>query len=226
MASLSFWGLLGFGGYQLVVHPQTPLPPHWNPTVPLAVSHPITPLTNFKLGRTLEGEESCFSGLTTAAVFERQPAFETSEQCHIKSRLILEQVGQSTIRKTDTRCDTALRLAMWEQHGIQVAAQKHFDQAVTAIRTQGSYNCRKIGGSDRMSQHAQARAIDVAGFTLADGTVIELIDHWSDAGAKSEFLRNVRDSSCKWFKTTLGPDFNAAHADHFHLQTKGWGTCR
>jgi hypothetical protein len=36
----------------------------------------------------------------------------------------------------------------------------------------------------------------------------------------------VRDSACVWFKTALGPEFNDLHKDHFHLQSRGFGTCR
>ena len=45
------------------------------------------------------------------------------------------------------------------------------------------------------------------------------------------FLREVRDGACRLFPTTLSPDYNAAHADHLHLDMAergkmGWGVCR
>uniref|UniRef100_UPI0025EFD6C8 extensin family protein n=1 Tax=Pseudooctadecabacter sp. TaxID=1966338 RepID=UPI0025EFD6C8 len=82
------------------------------------------------------------------------------------------------------------------------------------------------GGSTRWSTHATADAIDVSGFDLADSTTIRLIRDWDGTDDKARFLRAVRDSACTWFATTLGPDYNALHADHFHLQARGWGTCR
>ena len=45
------------------------------------------------------------------------------------------------------------------------------------------------------------------------------------------FLREVRDGACDLFATVLSPDYNAAHADHFHLDQAargaiGWRGCR
>ena len=33
-------------------------------------------------------------------------------------------------------------------------------------------------------------------------------------------------AACRVFAAVLGPDYNAAHHDHFHLDRGGWGTCR
>lgn len=77
-----------------------------------------------------------------------------------------------------------------------------------------------------MSTHATADAIDITGFGLADGREISLIDDWDGDDAKAAFLRAARESACRWFVTVLSPDYNALHADHFHLQSKGWGACR
>lgn len=38
--------------------------------------------------------------------------------------------------------------------------------------------------------------------------------------ATSEFLHEAHDSACKIFGTILGPDANAAHHDHFHLDMR------
>ena len=37
------------------------------------------------------------------------------------------------------------------------------------------------------------------------------------ASAEQKFLRNIHDSACGIFTTVLGPEANAAHHDHFHL---------
>jgi len=65
----------------------------------------------------------------------------------------------------------------------------------------------------------------ITGFQFEDGRRLRLIDDWDGGGAEAEFLRQARDGACTWFATTLGPDYNALHADHFHLQSRGWGTC-
>ncbi|MGB0797790.1 MAG: extensin family protein [Planktomarina sp.] len=220
------WGAISFGGYQLVAHPDTPLPDHWNPVKPLDASAPLTPLTNWKLRRISGDRAACLAALDTIAGFSHMADKDVSDQCHIRNRVKISLLSDIEIRGTETRCDLALVTAMWLKHGVQPAADFHFGQPVRAVRTQGSYNCRAIAGTSRMSQHATARAIDVAGFTLADGQKIELSQDWEASGAKSQFLRDVRDISCTWFKTTLGPDYNRAHHDHFHFQLNGWGTCR
>ncbi len=38
--------------------------------------------------------------------------------------------------------------------------------------------------------------------------------------------KDVHDGGCRIFGTTLGPDYNAAHRDHFHVDMRGWNSCR
>ena len=47
-----------------------------------------------------------------------------------------------------------------------------------------------------------------------------------DASPEAAFLRDVRDGACDWFDIVLGPDYNAAHADHFHFDRGGGRICR
>jgi hypothetical protein len=95
----------------------------------------------------------------------------------------------------------------------------------------GAYNCRRMYGrsSGRWSEHATGNALDVAAFVLADGRRVSLAGNWTGKGAEAAFLRRVRDDACDVFGTVLSPDYNAAHADHFHLDqaSRGFGTvCR
>ncbi len=134
-------------------------------------------------------------------------------------------------------CPVAAAMAMLEWNVIQPAAQKHFGSPVRTIEHFGSYNCRRLYGrsSGDYSQHATADAIDIAGFVLRDGTRITVVGDWDGSGAKgaqkAAFLREVRDGACQLFATTLSPDYNAAHRDHFHLDqanrgVMGWRACR
>lgn len=63
---------------------------------------------------------------------------------------------------------------------------------------------------------------------LADGRRIVLKRDWHGGDAATrEFLRVVHKSACKRFGTVLGPEYNAAHEDHFHLEGSGGTTfCR
>jgi hypothetical protein len=222
--------MIGATGAVLVYVPGTPLPDEWNPIKPLAVTDPVTPLTSAKLQRALQNGPSCRAVLASGALFDVMDDLETSAQCGIADRVTLRAVGGADLRPVETRCQTALRLAMWHAHGVTPAAQRHFGQGVSAIHHASSYNCREIrttsGSGGRMSTHATADAIDISGVMLADGRALKLIDGWPAADARAPFFRDLRDSACLWFRLTLGPDYNSLHADHLHLQNTGWGGCR
>jgi len=36
----------------------------------------------------------------------------------------------------------------------------------------------------------------------------------------------VRDGACRFFDVVLGPDYNDAHRDHFHLDMGAYRACR
>lgn len=221
--------LAGALTYVAFSHPKSPIPPEMNPASPLDVSAPVNRLTPYKLRRSAEGQ-ACLAALrTSGAEFDVLPDFEESEQCHIRDRVRLRSLGTASIRPLQTRCTTALRLAIWTRHGLEPAAEEIFGQGVARVHHQDSYNCRRIrtpsGQGSRMSTHSTADAVDITGVTLDDGRQIHLIEDWGQ-GDKGAFLAKARDTSCDWFVTTLGPEFNSLHADHFHLQSRGWGTCR
>lgn len=48
----------------------------------------------------------------------------------------------------------------------------------------------------------------------------------SVANPKAVFLRQVRDGACRSFAAVLGPDYNAAHRNHFHLDQGRYRACR
>lgn len=117
------------------------------------------------------------------------------------------------------QCRTANAFNAWARFGVDRAARQILGSPLARIETMGSYSCRNIAGSDRRSAHATAGAIDVSGFILEDGRRITLSADW-DGGTKEErqFLRVIQSSACKRFGTVLGPDYNRAHEDHFHLE--------
>jgi hypothetical protein len=219
------------GVYWLITDPKSPLPDAWNPISQLDVSEPYTMWTDLKLSRATKDSGLCLAVLEDADVsISPMEDLIVSDQCGIEGRVTMRSVGSARVTPVETRCAVALRMAMWERHGIQVAAQAYLDQPVARIHHFSSYNCRAMrtgtGATTRMSTHATADAIDVSGFTLADGQIIDLRRDWEGSDSEALFLKAVRDSACDWFVTTLSPDYNALHADHFHLQNKGWGTCR
>lgn len=121
-------------------------------------------------------------------------------------------------------CPTANSFAGWARFGVDRAARKILGSPLVRIETMGSYACRNVAGSSRRSAHASAEAIDVSGFILADGRRVSVAGDWTAGSAQErEFLRVIHQSACKRFGTVLGPEYNAAHRDHFHLELKESG---
>lgn len=217
---------ISLGAAVLVLrHPSSPVPHAWNPFKPLAVSDPVTLLTPLKLDQAVRDPALCLAVLSDADTgFSSMPDLVESADCGITNRVSLTRVGASRLSALETTCDVALRMEMWERHSLQPLARAHFGTEISSIAHLSSYNCRTIrGSSTRMSLHATGEAIDIVGFNLADGRRLRLLDDWDREQA---FFAEIRDEACRWFETVLGPDYNALHANHFHLQSRGWGTCR
>jgi hypothetical protein len=119
-------------------------------------------------------------------------------------------------------CPLANGLQGWARFGVDRAARQILGSALVRIETMGSYSCRTVAGTNRLSAHATANAADIAAFRLADGRRISVLSDWNASSPQVRaFLRTVRDSACKRFGTVLSPDYNAAHRDHFHLEVSG-----
>lgn len=130
-------------------------------------------------------------------------------------------------------CPVAAALLIWERDVVQPAARRHLGSTVSAIDHFGSYSCRRLYGRSAgdWSEHATANAVDIAGFRLANGRRVSVKADWPRDDARAAFLRDVRDGACNLFATVLSPDYNTAHADHFHLDqaergATGWRACR
>jgi hypothetical protein len=125
-------------------------------------------------------------------------------------------------------CEMAVALALWIEHEVQPLAQEHLGQRVAALVSRGSYACRNIVGNAvwRRVRSQHAYAADIAGFTLADGRQIDIATHWSGTTAEGRFLRRVHAGACRYFRAVLGPAYNAAHRDHFHLDRGPFSSCR
>lgn len=219
------------GVWWLLAHPNTPVPPYWNPLRELMVTAPVTPVTTYQLNRALADDFMCRAALDEAGVqFEPMEDLVVDENCGIAGRGRLTNLVKARIAAIETRCATTLRLAMWEHHVVQPAAEKVLSTAVSRLRQIGSYNCRRMrtaqGQDNGWSSHATADAIDIVGLDLSDGRSLNLLYDWGTDGPEADFLRQIARGACDWFRVVLGPDYNRLHADHFHLQGPGWGYCR
>ena len=156
------------------------------------------------------------SGLNLA----NSPEKGLGSNCALTDAVQLTHLSIARLKPEDTRCAIAARLYMWERNVVQVEALAMFGDPVVEITHFGSYSCRKIRGSSYMSEHATANAFDISGFRLRSGKMISVLKDWN-VGKNSNFLHTVHDGLCDYFNLTLGPDYNADHKDHFHVDM-GW----
>ena len=97
------------------------------------------------------------------------------------------------------------------------------ENGVSDVIHWGTYNCRVISGTNKLSQHGLANAIDIRGLVTQAGDYYDVLSDWEYA----DFPTTEAGSFLKWFaeilyiewvfNIILTPNYNAAHADHFHL---------
>ena len=129
-------------------------------------------------------------------------------------------------------CPLVSALDRWVSEGVQPAALHWFGTQVTEIKQIGSYSCREMVGSgtSNMSEHAFGNALDIAGFTLADGRKITVKNGWHGTPEEQGFLHDVQLYACETFTTVLAPGYNVYHYDHIHVdlmrRRAGYRPCR
>ncbi len=216
--------IAGFSGWRwLSAHPEH------NPLAPLDLQDPIGFATASKLDRLRNDIPECRAALERSGVPFTALSPQGEGPCARPDRTQLSQYPLSPNRPATT-CPVAAAMELWRSQSVEPAARAIFGSGLARMEHMGVTNCRRIRGSfsNAWSQHSTGNAIDISAFVLEDGTRITLIDDWNEGGDKARFLRQIRDEACGLFATVLSPDFNAAHADHFHLdqQSRWAGVCR
>lgn len=206
------------------------LPSRYDPFAPLSIAERPTFLTEWKLRALKVAPEACFAALDAAGIaYTPIPDRVTGEGCGFEAaaRLKDPEVLPGT-RGLPLSCPMIAALAIWERHDLQPAAERLLGSRVARVDHYGSYACRNVNSasSGRRSQHATANALDIAGFRLADGRSVTVAGDWGDGGAEGRFLAEVHEAACGRFASVLGPGYNTAHADHFHLDMGAFGLCR
>ena len=204
--------------------------PQNNPWAPLDLNDPPGWATQAKIASLRGDIEECRAVLERSGVaFEtRDPAGEG--ECARPDRLVLTDAPLSPAGSTST-CPVAAGVEMWLRRGVRPAAEDILGSPLRRIEHLGIYSCRRIygGSTGNWSEHATGNAIDIAAFVLEDGRRISVRAGWDDAGDEGRFLHAARDAACDVFGTVLSPDYNDAHADHFHLDQAArglGGVCR
>lgn len=201
--------------------------PRYNPWAPLDVRETPNLLTPFKLWRLGDDRELCDLALATSGLrFTRLADSAPHPGCPVENAVRIQGANVGLSSSFMATCPLAVSFALFERHGLQPAAQAVFGQPVSRVEHVGSFTCRSIAGSQRPSQHSYANALDKVGFRLRDGQHISVLRDWPGQGDKARFLRLVQEAACDSFNVTLGPEYNAAHRDHFHVDMGMWRMCR
>lgn len=199
------------------------------PWAKLSLEHPLGWTTAMKLARLAQEPQECRLALSEAqALIVRGAAPDAGTQdCPLAGAVAIERSSISYGQELATSCGLAAAIYVWEREVVQPAARTHFDAAVDRIETYGTFACRNIYGraEGRRSEHASANALDVTAFVLSNGERVIVARDWMAQTRSGKFLSEVRDGSCRVFAAVLGPDYNAAHADHFHLDMGRYRIC-
>lgn len=208
------------------------LPARYTPLPALDLDHPLPLIHDWQLAELRKDRRLCqytidsSNKLTARAV----PDNPISKGCGWRNAVHAAAFGRVSFTAARMSCPVAAALAMWVAYDVQPLAHRIFGQRVVRMQNMGVYSCRNIIGSrfwkNRRSEHATANAVDIGGFRLEDGTRISVRRDWNRPGRKSEFLRAVHLAACRYFRVVLGPDFNAAHKNHFHFDRGALYTCR
>lgn len=181
---------------------------------------------------TIDSRETrqCLADLRAAgARFDPLPDREFGGGCYAFSSVKLTEIGVPTTNLGAMSCPLAKSFTTWVRNGIAPAVRVYLGSELARVETMGTYACRRVNGAatGRLSEHAQANAVDVAAFVLKDGRRITIKRDWRSPDPQvTGFLRAIHGSACKRFKTVLGPDYNSFHADHLHLDMGRGPFCR
>jgi hypothetical protein len=204
-------------------------PPQDLPWKPLDLARPPGLATRAQFERAADDPQLCRAALAQAGVrFANEPN-RTVGGCTTQNAVrVRGGVTRLSPPAPVMTCPVALGYVAWERHVVQPAARELLGAPVTRIEHFGTYACRNVYGraQGRRSEHAGANAVDVHTFALATGRQVSVQPHYRLDDPRGAFLRRVRDGACRWFHGTLGPEYNAAHRDHFHLDHGPYRLCR
>lgn len=208
------------------------LPAGYDPFTPLSVDDPPTFVTRFKLRALTRDPEACRAVLSQARAKGRvaySDVATTRGSCPLVDPVRVRSFGPVALSSSFlASCPLAVSSAMFVAQSALPQARDQLGSPLTRIDHLGSYACRNIynRAEGRLSEHATADALDVAGFHLADGRTVTVLRQWRADDAGGRYLHRIFEQSCRYFGNSLGPDYNSAHAGHFHLGMRGFGLCR
>jgi hypothetical protein len=207
------------------------VPAALNPLPALDLGQSSPWLVDWRLSAIKYNPELCRRVLVAPHI-DAQPIADNPlrDGCGWTNGVRMSQAGGVRAGFDKLTCEAAAALALWLKYDLQDVGMEIFGQRVTSVQSFGTFSCRNIIGNPlwkgRRSEHATANAVDIGGFTLADGRHISVKSQWKGEGAEARFLRAAHARACRYFHVVLGPDFNEAHHDHFHMDRGPFMRCK
>ncbi|MGU3521643.1 extensin family protein [Enterobacteriaceae bacterium C23F] len=205
------------------------LPSAYNPFAPLSLDDPPGRITQFKLRRLPEAHcPVLLQQANERGWISSKNLADSGGPCPLRQPVRVMNFGDVRLSSSFlASCPLALSSALFVQQQVKPLAERMQGSALRQIDHFGSFACRNIYHREnaRLSEHATAEALDVSGFRLRDGRRITVLQGWQRP-EEAPFLRALLSASCRYYGNGLGPDYNAAHANHFHLGMRGYGLCR
>ena len=205
------------------------LPPYYNPFIPLTLDDPPGRIAQYKLRRLTP--EACASLLAQANqrdLIHTQPVADSGGACPLNNVVRVRDFGPVGLNSSFlASCPLALSSALFISQQARPLTKRYTGSDLARIDHLGSFACRNIyhRPDARRSEHATAEALDIAAFRLANGERVTVLNGWK-AAATQPWLKAMLSASCGYYGNGLGPEYNAAHANHFHLGIRGFGVCR
>jgi hypothetical protein len=166
---------------------------------------------------------ACPAVLNGDAIAEALPPISEAS-CGLQSPLALSavtangrQIPFSNAVTTDCGMATALPGWIGDVDRFLLATE---NTRIATVNVGTGYMCRNVnnGATGNLSFHAFGDAVDVMGFTLEDGRTIAVETAWpGTVPGGSQLIRFAHDAACTRFTTVLGPEADAQHQDHLHL---------
>lgn len=178
-------------------------------------------------------QRQCLARLQAAGIgYTPLPDRDFGGGCLVTGAVQITDIGVAVTGLKSMRCPLAEKFAAWVRHGVAPAARELLGSELVRVETYGTFACRGIVGggartAGRISEHGLGNAVDVAAFVLRDGRRITVLNDWDsrDDDVRA-FMTAIHRSACRRFTTVLGPDYNAAHHNHFHFDLGGNTLCR
>jgi hypothetical protein len=207
------------------------VPQRYSPLAPISLDEPPSWFADFRLAALRRDPALCGAILREPHIVVTPiPDNPIKDGCGWVNAVSLSAVGGAALGADKLTCEEAAALALWVEYEVQPLALASFGSRVTGLEDMGAYECRNMIGNNKWanmrSQHALANAIDISGFKLADGRVITVAKDYKGGGPEAAFLRAAHMRACKYFRVAVGPEFNAAHWNHLHLDRGTFPGCK